>query len=148
MVFQSKINIWIYRLSRAGGPSHRGWASSNLQKAWVEQKAEKGDFPGGPLVQNPPANAGDMGLIPGPGRFHVLQGNEANTPEVLSPRSRAATTEHVCCSNRSPWTQNPCSTTREATKMRSPHTATREPCRLSVRKIHTQQQRSSMAKNK
>ena len=24
-------------------------------------------FPGGSVVKNPPANAGDMGLIPGPG---------------------------------------------------------------------------------
>ena len=27
----------------------------------------KGDFPGGPVVKNPPANAGDMDLIPSPG---------------------------------------------------------------------------------
>ena len=27
-----------------------------------------GNFPDGPLVKNPPANAGDTGLIPGPGR--------------------------------------------------------------------------------
>ena len=26
------------------------------------------DFPGGPVVQNLPGNAGDMGSIPGPGR--------------------------------------------------------------------------------
>ena len=26
---------------------------------------------GGPVVKNPPANAGDAGLIPGPGRLHV-----------------------------------------------------------------------------
>ena len=24
-----------------------------------------GDFPGGPVVKNPPCNAGDVGLIPG-----------------------------------------------------------------------------------
>ena len=28
-------------------------------------------FPGGPLVKNLPANAGDTGSIPGPGRYHV-----------------------------------------------------------------------------
>ena len=33
------------------------------------------DFPGGPVVKNPPANAGDMGSIPGPERFHMLWGN-------------------------------------------------------------------------
>ena len=31
------------------------------------------DFPGGPVVRTPPANAGDMGLIPGPERFHMAQ---------------------------------------------------------------------------
>ena len=31
------------------------------------------DFPGGTVDWNLPANAGDMGLIPGPGQFHVLQ---------------------------------------------------------------------------
>jgi hypothetical protein len=29
-------------------------------------------FPVGPVVKNLPAHAGDMGLIPGLGRFHVL----------------------------------------------------------------------------
>ena len=33
------------------------------------------DFPGGSVVKNPPANAGDMGLSPGLGRFHMLQSN-------------------------------------------------------------------------
>ena len=33
------------------------------------------DFPGGPVVKNLPANAGDTGLIPGPGRSHTPQGN-------------------------------------------------------------------------
>ena len=30
-------------------------------------------FPGGPVDENLPANAGDMGLIPGPGRFYRSQ---------------------------------------------------------------------------
>ena len=29
------------------------------------------DFPGGPVVKNPLANAGDTGSIPGPGRFYM-----------------------------------------------------------------------------
>ena len=30
------------------------------------------DFPGGPVVKNPPANAGDTGSIPeNQGRFHM-----------------------------------------------------------------------------
>ena len=32
-------------------------------------------FPGGKMVKNPPANAGDMGSSPGPGRSHMLQSN-------------------------------------------------------------------------
>ena len=27
------------------------------------------DFPGGPVVKNPPSNAEDMGSVPHPGRF-------------------------------------------------------------------------------
>ena len=34
-----------------------------------------GDFPGGPVDKNSPANAGDTGSIPGLGRFHMLQSN-------------------------------------------------------------------------
>ena len=33
------------------------------------------DFPGGSMVKNLPANAGDTSLIPDPGRFHMPQGN-------------------------------------------------------------------------
>ena len=33
------------------------------------------DFPGGAVVKNPPANAGDTGLSPDPGRSHMPQSN-------------------------------------------------------------------------
>ena len=33
------------------------------------------DFPGGTVVKNPPANAGDTGLSPGPGRSHMPLSN-------------------------------------------------------------------------
>ena len=32
-------------------------------------------FPGGAVVKNPPANAGDRGSSPGPGRFHMPRSN-------------------------------------------------------------------------
>ena len=32
-------------------------------------------FPGGTVVKNPPANAGDRGLSPGPGRSHMPRSN-------------------------------------------------------------------------
>ena len=34
-----------------------------------------GDFPGGTVVKNPPANAGDMSSSPGPGRSHMPRSN-------------------------------------------------------------------------
>ena len=33
------------------------------------------DLPGGAVVRSPPANAGDTGSIPGPGRSHMLRSN-------------------------------------------------------------------------
>ena len=33
-----------------------------------------GDFPGGPAVENPPANAGGKGMIPSPGISHMPMG--------------------------------------------------------------------------
>ena len=34
-----------------------------------------GGFPGGAVVRNPPANAGDKGSSPGPGRSHMPRSN-------------------------------------------------------------------------
>ena len=34
-----------------------------------------GDFLGDTVVKNPPTNAGDIGLIPGLGEFHMPQSN-------------------------------------------------------------------------
>ena len=44
---------------------------------------ETWDFPSGPVVKNPPVNAGDTGSTPGPGRFHMLRGNKAGRPQIL-----------------------------------------------------------------
>ena len=33
------------------------------------------DFPGGPVVENPPVNAGDMASISGLERFYMSRGN-------------------------------------------------------------------------
>ena len=40
---------------------------------WI-QKYHEG-FPGGSVVDNLPADAGDMGSIPGPGGAHMLKGS-------------------------------------------------------------------------
>ena len=46
-------------------------------------------FPGGSMVNNLPANAGDTDLIPGPGRFHLPWSNYAHEPQLLRLCSRA-----------------------------------------------------------
>ena len=44
------------------------------------------DFPGGPVVGNLSANAGDTGSIPGPGGSHMPQSRYAHGPELLKPK--------------------------------------------------------------
>ena len=58
------------------------WASEGKQG---EFKIPQQGFPGGSVEKNPPANAGDMGLNPGPEILHAS--------EQLSPFAR--TTEPV-----------------------------------------------------
>ena len=45
------------------------------------------------MVKNPPANAEEMGSVPGPGRSHLPGGNWARVPQLQSPRSRAGAWE-------------------------------------------------------
>ena len=35
------------------------------------------------MDKNPPASVGNMGSIPGPGRFHTLRSNGAQAPQLL-----------------------------------------------------------------
>ena len=69
-------------------------------------KVKKEGFPGGTVVENLPANAGDTGSSPGLGRSHMPRSKWACEPQLLSLRV---------------WTL--CSTTGEATIVRGPHTA-------------------------
>ena len=41
----------------------------------IRQKLNYRGFPGGAVDKNPPANAGDTGSIPGPGRSHMPRSN-------------------------------------------------------------------------
>ena len=41
------------------------------------------NFPGGPVVRNPPA--ADTGSIPEPGSFYIPLGNKARAPQLLKP---------------------------------------------------------------
>ena len=83
------------------------------------------DFLSGSVDKNSPANSGGMGLIPGPGRFHMPWSNQ--TCEAQLPK----------CS------------TREATAMRSPCTPTKSsPRSLQLEKAHASQPRPSTIKTK
>ena len=80
-------------------------------------------------VQNPPDNAGDVGLIPGPGRSHVPWINYVRVPQLLNLCSRARELQLV--SPRTTTTEahvlwGLSTTTREASTTRSPCTTARE----------------------
>ena len=51
----------------------RGSLSPSSRPLTSEVSAQ--GFPGGAVVKNPPANAGDMGSSPGLGRSHLLRSN-------------------------------------------------------------------------
>ena len=60
-------------------------------------------FPGGSVVKNLPAKAGDAGLIPDPGRSHRLQQlSPCTTTEPALQCPGAAPAELTCCDRRSP----------------------------------------------
>ena len=76
-------------------------------------KKQHGGFPGGAVVENLPANAGDAGSSPGLGRSHMPRSNWAREPQLLSLRV---------------WSL--CSTTGEAATVRGPRTAMKSGPRL------------------
>ena len=53
------------------------------------------DFPGDPAVNSLPAVAGDTCLIPGSGRFHMLQDSCAKITEPAAPQSICSTTREA-----------------------------------------------------
>ena len=55
----------------------------------ANQKTLVWGFPGGSGEKNPPASAGDTGLIPGWGRSYMPWNNQVCAPQLLSPCSRA-----------------------------------------------------------
>ena len=117
-------------ISPAMTPSSSNYSSSLLTglhspSPWSslsDSQENTESFPGGSVIENLPANAGDTGLIPCSGKIpHTLEPLSlcATTIEPVLQRQRAATTEALV-----PW--SPCSATREATAVRSLHTTTRE----------------------
>ncbi|KAJ8782248.1 hypothetical protein J1605_010227 [Eschrichtius robustus] len=58
-------------------------------KQWLSLYHSCGEtqgFPGGAVVENLPANAGDAGSSPGLGRSHMPRSNWAREPQLLSLR--------------------------------------------------------------
>ena len=51
------------------------FSEQKQREARVKVKETDPDFLGGAVVKNPPANAGHMGSIPGPGRSHMPRSN-------------------------------------------------------------------------
>ena len=72
-------------------------------------------FPSSAVVKNPPANAGETGSSPGPGRSHRLWSNKACTSQLLILCSRArepqllkpSCLEPVLCNKRSHDNEKP-----------------------------------------
>ena len=75
------------------------------KKKQQQQKNMLQGFPGGAVVGNPPANAGDTGSSPGPGRSHMPQSNSSREPQLLSPC--ATTTEARVPTARAPQQEKP-----------------------------------------
>ncbi len=87
-------------------------------------------FPGGAVVENLPANAGDTGSSPGLGGSHMLRSNWAREPQLLSLRD---------------WSL--CSATRQAAIVRGPRTAMKSGPRLpQLEKALAQKRRPNTAR--
>ena len=98
----------------------------------IKYKVAYMGFPGGAVVENLPANAGDTGSSPGLGRSHMPWSNWAREPQLLSLRIWSL------------W-----SATREAAIMRGPHTAIKSGPHLpQLEKALAQKRRPNTAINK
>ena len=74
------------RDSRPGGRGGLSRAAALLVSVSVASSCISkisGDFPGGSVVKNLPANAADGGSIPGPGRSYMLQSNKTRGPQQI-----------------------------------------------------------------
>ena len=88
----------------------------------------KGGFPGGAVVENLPANAGDVGSSPGLGRSHMPWSNWAREPQLLSLRI---------------WSL--CSATEEAATVSGPRTMKSGPHLPQLEKALAQKRRPNTA---
>ena len=75
------------------------------------------DFPGSLVVKNPPANAGDAGSIPGPGRLHI---------SCEATKLWATTTEPACPRACTPQKRSHSEKPAHHTRGQPPHPPPRE----------------------
>ena len=136
LMLEEPINV-IHNINKLKKGNHRSFtqiqkAFENIQYSFLIFKKLSEGFPGGKVVENLPANAGDMGSSPGLGRSHMPRSNQACAPQLLSLRV---------------WSL--CSTTREAAIMRGPRTAMKSGPHLpQLEKALAQKRRPNTAKNK
>ena len=110
---------------------HRVHQAEFLTSEEYKEGRDRG-FPGGAVVENLPANAGDTGSSPGLGRSHMPRSNWAREPQLLSLRV---------------WSL--CSATREAATVRGPRTVMKSgPRSPQLEKALAQKRRPNTAKNK
>ena len=91
-------------------------------------------FPGGAVVKNLPANAGDTGSSPGPGRSHIPHAAEQLIPWATTTEARVPTA-------RAPQQEKPPQWEAYAPQWKS------SPCSPQLEKARAQQQRPKAAKN-
>ena len=95
-----------------------------------QTKKQNRGFPGGAVVENLPANAGDTGSSPGPGGSHMLRSGWARESQLLSL-----------------YVWSLCSATREAAIVRSPRTTMKSGPHLpQLEKALSQKKRPNTAK--
>ena len=95
------------------------------------KRINEGGFPGGAVVENLPANAGDTGSSPGLGRSHMPRSGWAREPQLLSLRV---------------WSL--CSATGEAVAVGGPRTVMKSGPRLpQLEKALAQKRRPNIAIN-
>ena len=112
-------------ICRTQGRTHI-WGSVD-QNVFKISRWQQKDCPVGPVVKNPSASTGAMGLIPGPGRAHMPQSNYASAPQLPKPLCPRA----------------------GASKPLQGEARARQPVSSPQRdKVHEQQRRPSVAKNK
>ena len=109
------------------------WGKDETKQCIIQYvKKQNRGFPGGAVVENLPASAGDTGSSPGLGGSHMPRSNWAREPQLLSLRV---------------WSL--CSAPREAAIVRGPRTAMKSGPHLpQLEKALAQKRRPNTAKNK